>query len=46
MYSPNNLQIDISSLVKSMPDDRLDWALTQVENTIKNNNDKIINGAL
>ena len=34
MYSHNNLELDIDSVVDNMPDDKLDWALTQVENSL------------
>lgn len=35
MYSPNNLDADINDVVDIMPEDRLDWAMRQVENSIK-----------
>ena len=36
MYSPNNLDLDIEDIVDSMPEDRLDWAMTQVYKTLEN----------
>jgi len=35
MYSHKNLDADINDVVDNMPDDRLGWALTQVENSLK-----------
>lgn len=35
MYSPFALAASIDQVVDSMPADRLDWAMTQVENTLK-----------
>ena len=34
MYSPNNLDIDINEVVDIMPEDKLDWAMQQVQRTI------------
>ena len=34
-YSHNNLDMDIFELVDKMPADKLDWALSQVENSIR-----------
>jgi len=36
MYSYNNLTLPIDEVVDNMPDEKLDWALTQVQNTLKN----------
>ena len=35
MYSPKNLDRSVSDAVDSMPDDKLDWALSQAQNTLK-----------
>ena len=35
MYSHNNLDCDIVTVVDNMPDEKLDWALSQVENSLK-----------
>lgn len=35
MYSNNNLEADIETVVAKMPDDKLDWAMTQIQNTLK-----------
>lgn len=35
MYSHNNLDLDIDEVVDNMPDEKLDWALSQVENSLK-----------
>lgn len=35
MYSHNNLDADINSVVDAMPEDKLDWAMSQVENSLK-----------
>lgn len=34
MYSPNNLDADINSIVDNMPEDKLDWAMQQVQRTL------------
>lgn len=34
MYSHNNLDLDIEKVVDNMPDEKLDWALSQVENSL------------
>ncbi len=38
MYSHKNLSLSINDVVDNMPDDKLDWALTQVEKTLINSN--------
>jgi len=35
MYSHNNLELPINNVVDNMPEEKLDWALTQVQNTLK-----------
>ena len=35
MYSPGNLELPIEEVVDKMPEDRLDWAMQQVENSLK-----------
>lgn len=37
MYSPRNQDLTVDECVDQMPDDRLDWAMTQVENSIAKN---------
>lgn len=34
MYSPKNLEADINSVVDSMPVEKLDWAMQQVQRTL------------
>ena len=34
MYSHENLDADINDVVDSMPEDRLDWAMQQVKNSV------------
>jgi len=34
MYSPNNLGRSIEEAIDSMPEDKLDWAMTQVKNSL------------
>ena len=34
-YSHNNLEMDVNEVVDKMPADKLDWALSQVENSIR-----------
>ena len=38
MYSHKNLELTINEAVEQMEDDKIDWAMTQVEQTIKKNN--------
>lgn len=35
MYSHKNLELPINEVVDNMPDDKVDWAVTQCENTLK-----------
>lgn len=35
MYSHNNLKLSIEDIVKNMPEEKLNWALTQVQNSLK-----------
>jgi hypothetical protein len=37
MYSPDNLEADIDSVVDNIPDEKLDWAIQQVERIQKKN---------
>lgn len=39
IYSHENLNLNIENVVEKIPDEKLDWAMTQVENTIKLNKD-------
>lgn len=34
MYANGNLDADINDVVDNMPDDKLDWAMVQVERTL------------
>jgi hypothetical protein len=34
MYSHNNLELSIEDVVDAMPVDTLDWAMTQVQNSL------------
>jgi len=34
MYSHKNLDLDIETVVDNMPEDKLDFAMTQVENSL------------
>lgn len=34
MYSPNNLEGDMNSIVDSISEDKLDWAMQQVERSL------------
>jgi len=34
MYSHGNLEADIENVVDSMPEDKLDWAMTQVQRSL------------
>lgn len=35
MYSPKNLDMDINDVVDKMPEEKLDWAMQQVENSLE-----------
>lgn len=35
MYSHKNLDADINDVVEEIPEDKLDWAMKQVENSLK-----------
>jgi hypothetical protein len=35
MYSHNNLELDINTVVDNMIDEKLDWAIRHVEATLK-----------
>ena len=37
MYSHKNPELPIDEVVDKMPDDKIDWAMTQVERTLQNN---------
>jgi hypothetical protein len=37
MYSHKNLELPINEVVDKMPDDKLDWAISQCEKTIEKN---------
>ena len=43
MYSPNNLEAPIEEVVDHMPDEKLDWALTQVEQSLQKQADELGN---
>ena len=34
LYSPNNLHLTISEVVENMPEEKLDWAMQQVQRTL------------
>lgn len=34
LYSHDNLEADINDVVDSMPEDKLDWAMQQVQRTL------------
>lgn len=40
MYSHTNLDLPINEVVDKMPENKLDWAMQQVENTIFKNEKK------
>jgi hypothetical protein len=35
MYSHENLDADINDVIDMIPEDKLDWAMQQVENSLK-----------
>lgn len=40
MYSYNNIELDINTVVDNIPDKKLDWAMQQVEKTIETTENK------
>lgn len=34
LYSHNNIEMPINDVIKNMPDEKLNWALTQVQNSL------------
>jgi len=34
MYSPKNLELLVNEVVDAMPDDKLDWAMQQVQSSL------------
>lgn len=38
MYSPDNLKANIDSVIDAMPENKLDWAMQQVQRTLEKNN--------
>lgn len=45
MYSHENLDADIESVVNNLPEKKLDWAMLQVQNTIKQNTQQALKEA-
>jgi len=41
MYCHKNLDATVEEAVEQMDPDKIDWAVTQTEKTIKDNNDKL-----
>lgn len=41
MYAHGNLELSIEEVVDQMPDDKLDWALSQVSNSLKKQKETI-----
>ena len=37
MYSHDNLELQINEVVDKLPDDKIDWAITQCEQTVEKN---------
>lgn len=35
MYAKGNMSLDIETVVDQMPDEKLDWAMQQIENTLR-----------
>ena len=46
MYSPKDLELNINEVVENMPDDKIDWAMTQVQNTIEKNNFEMLKSSI
>jgi hypothetical protein len=38
MYSPDNLELSIDDVVDNLPENKLDWAMTQCERTVEKKN--------
>lgn len=41
MYSHNNLDLDVNSIIDKMPEDKLDWAMQQVQHTLEKDKEVI-----
>lgn len=35
MYSPKDLTVDLKTIINNLPEEKLNWALTQVQNSLK-----------
>ena len=44
MYSPHDLEANIESVVEKMAPELLDWALTQVESSLKKYRAQLVHG--
>ena len=42
MYCHKNLELPINEAVSQMADDKIDWAMTQVERTVKKNRKELL----
>ena len=42
MYSPSNLELPINEVVDQMEDEKLDWAISQCESTLRKNGINVI----
>ena len=46
MYSPTNPSLDIDKVIDQMPNEKLDWAMDQVKNSLKNKKDEAHDGRI
>jgi len=46
MYCHKNLELPINEAVDQMADDKIDWAMTQVERTVEKNRKELLNNGL
>lgn len=46
MYCHKNLELPINEAVDQMADDKIDWAMTQVERTVEKNRKELLTAGL
>jgi 3-methyladenine DNA glycosylase AlkC len=46
MYCDKNLELPINEAVDQMEDDKIDWAITQAERTVKKNRKELLTAVL
>ena len=46
MYCDKNLELSINEAVEQMADDKIDWAITQVERTVEKNRKELLTAGI